>query len=105
LDILNRAKIPGRLKKKFEIEVKSFNEIASVIKKGKKIIKIVMLDNFKPNDVPKAAKILKQNGIKVEVSGGINMENFAKFQNQYIDFYSIGMLTHSYKSVDFSLEF
>jgi nicotinate-nucleotide pyrophosphorylase (carboxylating) len=35
-------------KQKFEIEVKTIKELGSVIKYGKGIVKVVMLDNFKP---------------------------------------------------------
>lgn len=92
-------------KQKFEIEVKTFKELASVIKHGKGIVKVVMLDNFNPGETAKAIRILKQNGFRIEVSGGINLQNFAKYQRKGVDYYSIGMLTHSYKSADFSLEF
>lgn len=105
MDFLLRQKISHGLKQKFEIEVKTFKELDTVVKYGKGIIEIVMLDNFKPNDIIKAIKILKINGFKIELSGGINMRNFGSYQKNGVDFYSIGALTHSYKSCDFSLEF
>lgn len=98
-------KLSAHQKQKFEIEVKTFKEIASVIKYGKGKVKVVLLDNFKPSEIDKAIRILKQNGFRIEVSGGINLQNFAKYQRKGVDYYSIGMLTHSYKSADFSLEF
>ncbi len=90
---------------RFEIEVKSMYELKQVIQKAKGIVKIVMLDNFNKNKISEAVKLLNENHIKVELSGGINLKNFNSLQQMGIDFYSIGMLTHSYKSVDFSLEF
>ena len=102
---LKNQKLKTELKHKFEIEVKTFEEINSVIKYGKGIIKVVMLDNFNQGQIDKAITILKKNGFKIEVSGGINLQNFDKYQRNGIDYISIGMLTHSYKSVDFSLEF
>jgi nicotinate-nucleotide pyrophosphorylase (carboxylating) len=105
MDFLLRQSIPFVLKQKFEIEVKTFKELDAVVKYGKGLIEVVMLDNFKPADLKKAIKILKINGFKVELSGGINMKNFAKYQQNGVNFYSIGALTHSYKSCDFSLEF
>ena len=105
LDFLLRKNIPYRLKQKFEIEVKSMNELELVIKYGRGIIKIVMLDNFKPGQLKKAISLLKANKFKIELSGGINASNFAKYQQKGVDFYSLGALTHSYKSCDFSLEF
>ncbi len=93
------------VRNRFEIEVKSMHELRQVIRKCKAIVKIVMLDNFNKNKISEAVKLLKENNIKIEISGGINLNNFNSLQKKGIDFYSIGMLTHSYKSVDFSLEF
>jgi len=105
LDKLLRKNISYNLKQKFEIEVKSFEEIDLVNRYATGFAEIIMLDNFPPYSIDKAIKLLKTNGFRIEVSGGVNMANFAKYQRKGIDFYSIGMLTHSYKSCDFSLEF
>lgn len=105
LQFLKKIKLNENLKQKFEIEVKNLDEVNSVIKDGKGIIRVVMLDNFDINKINSAIYFLKKQGFKIEVSGGINMQNFAKYQRKGIDYYSIGGLTHSYKSVDFSLEF
>jgi len=105
MDYLLRKNIPYRLKQKFEIEVKTMEELQLVIKYGRGIVEIVMLDNFKPSGLKKAITLLKANKFKIELSGGINASNFGKYQQKGVDFYSIGALTHSYKSCDFSLEF
>ncbi|MBE2225889.1 MAG: carboxylating nicotinate-nucleotide diphosphorylase [Ignavibacteria bacterium] len=105
MDLLLRKNFPYRLKQKFEIEVKSFRELYEVIKFGRGLVEIVMLDNFKPAQLKKAIALLKAGKFKIELSGGINDSNFAKYQQKGVDFYSIGALTHSYKSSDFSLEF
>lgn len=102
---LKMHRISGRLKNRFEIEVKSFKEIEEVISYGKGVVEIVMLDNFKPWQIASAVKKLRENSFKIELSGGINLANFAKIQRKGIDYYSIGALTHGYKSIDFSLEF
>lgn len=102
---LRQKKLTPKQKQKFEIEVRTFREIDSVIRLGKGLVKVVMLDNFRPSQVGKAIKSLKQHGFKIEVSGGVNLRNFDKYQRKGVDFYSIGMLTHSYSSCDFSLEF
>jgi nicotinate-nucleotide pyrophosphorylase len=80
-------------------------ELEQVIKNAKGIAKIVMLDNFNKSHLSEAINILRENKIKIELSGGINLKNFDKLQQKGINYYSIGMLTHSYKSMDFSLEF
>ena len=105
LAYLKNRKFPDRLKQNFEIEVKSLNEAKTVVKLGKGLVKIVMLDNFKLSELDAAIDLLRSNGFKTEASGGINLKNFSKIQRKGIDFYSIGMLTHSYMSCDFSLEF
>lgn len=105
LDVLLRKKIPYGLKQKFEIEVKTFEELDLVIKYGRGLIEIVMLDNFNPSSLAKAIKLLKANKFKIELSGGINASNFANYQKKGVDYYSLGALTHSYNSCDFSLEF
>lgn len=102
---LLRKKISYRLKQKFEIEVKTLKELDTVLKYGKGIVKVVMLDNFKSSQLKEAIKLLKDDGYKIELSGGINAANFGKIQQKGVDFYSIGALTHSYSSVDFSLDF
>jgi nicotinate-nucleotide pyrophosphorylase (carboxylating) len=105
MNFLKRKKLSSGLKHKFEIEVKTSKELETVIKLGKGIIKVVMLDNYHTAKLNKAIGLLKANDFKIEVSGGINLQNFDKYQRKGIDFYSIGGLTHSYKSADFSLEF
>jgi nicotinate-nucleotide pyrophosphorylase (carboxylating) len=102
---IESAVLSKRLKHNFEVEVKSINELKLLLKNANGVIKIVMLDNFYPGMIVKAMNLVHGSGIKVEVSGGINLSNFNKYQHPDIDFYSIGMLTHSYKSIDFSLEF
>lgn len=102
---ISARNIQNKLKQKFEIEVKTLNELKTLVKKGRGIVKIVMLDNFKPQELDKAIKLAKSGGFKIELSGGINAQNFTKYQKKGVNFYSLGVLTHSYNSVDFSLEF
>lgn len=104
LGLVRQKKLSKNRLKRFEVEVKTLRE-AELAVKAKDFVEIVMLDNFPRGQIRKAVNILKKNGIKVELSGGINLQNFEKLQVKGIDFYSIGMLTHSYKSADFSLEF
>lgn len=102
---INRKKLTKKQKHRFEIEVKSIIELETILKEAKDYIKIVMLDNFPRKDIPLAVSLLKKHKIKTELSGGIDLKSFKSIQVKGIDYYSIGMLTHSYKSIDFSLEF
>lgn len=105
LEKIDFTRLNKNLLKKFEVEVKSMHELELIAGKYSKYVKVVMLDNFNPHEIAKAVQILKAKKIKIEISGGINDENFDKMQYPGVDYYSIGMLTHSYKSLDFSLEF
>jgi len=105
MQYLEGKNISSKLKQKFEIEVKTIKELETVIKLGKSLVEIVMLDNFKTGELEKAIKMAKTAGFKIELSGGINSINFENYQKKGVDFYSLGALTHSYKSTDFSLEF
>ncbi len=105
LELVKNRKNALKVKKNFEIEVCSMAELLNVVNNAGGIVRVVMLDNFNRAEIPEAVKILRKNNIKTELSGGINLKNFEKLQVKGIDYYSIGMLTHSYKSVNFSLEF
>jgi len=83
---------------------------------------IIMLDNMKLTDIRKAVKLNRStpnhslrsgsgHGLKalgsrpvLEASGGVNLENVAGIAKTGVDRISIGSLTHSYPSIDFSLE-
>jgi nicotinate-nucleotide pyrophosphorylase len=105
LDAVSKKKLSSKITDRFEVEVKTLRELRTVVEKGKRFVRIVMLDNFPVSQLNEAVKLTKQSGMQVEISGGINLENFSELQKKGVDYYSIGMLTHSYKSVDFSLEF
>ena len=69
---------------------------------------IIMLDNFSPQQAQKTISYLKKSGLRkkilVEISGGVNLSNIKEYAYALPDMISIGSLTHSSKSVDFSME-
>ncbi len=93
---------------KIEIEVQNLEEFNHALKFKPDFI---MLDNMALEDIKEAVKI-KNNTVfnshhpptKLEVSGGVNLDNVRKIAATGIDIISIGALTHSVKSVDMSLE-
>lgn len=90
---------------KIEIEVKDLFELMIVCTLGKGIVDIIMLDNFSIENVKQAVKIVDGN-FKIEISGGINMDTISNYTKiKGIDYISIGVLTHSAKSIDISLDF
>ena len=96
---LNKVK---KLKNKIKIEIEVDN-----LKQFKEAIKfnpdVIMLDNFKINDLKKAVKIAK-NKVILEASGKIDHSNVAKIAKSGVDFISSGWITHSSKSLDIGLD-
>ncbi len=95
------AAFKNRGYKNIEVEVENLAEFKKALEAGADII---MLDNMKPEDIKKAAKLRKGLKIILEASGGINLENIKKIAKTGIDRISIGKITHSAPSIDFSME-
>jgi len=93
-----RQQNPG---KKIEVEVKNPDELDEALSLSQEI-DIVMLDNFEPGLLPEAIK-RKRPGVKYEISGNVNLENIKNKAVKGIDYISVGALTHSFKSLDLSL--
>lgn len=64
---------------------------------------VVMFDNFTPDEVRESLAVVDGRAT-VELSGGIDETNLADYLIKGVDVISIGALTHSYKSLDISLE-
>jgi len=66
---------------------------------------IIMLDNMEPDTASEAANVIKNidPAIIIEISGGITPENITSYA-RFADRISLGWLTHSVKSCDFSME-
>jgi nicotinate-nucleotide pyrophosphorylase (carboxylating) len=101
--IATARKHAGR-NQKIECEVRSLDELISVVRAG---ADIVMLDNFSADNAKDAMCKLRDLGLRnrivVEISGGINESNFRDFAELNPDFISVGSITHSTKAVDFSM--
>lgn len=90
-----------QLNLKIEIEVRNFDELNQVLKEGQ--VHRIMLDNFGPDDLMKAVKMI-DGRFETEASGGINSQNIRQYAASGVDFISIGSLTHHIKSLDLSLK-
>ena len=86
---------------KIEIEVRNFDELDRVLKKGG--LDRVMLDNFSVPDTKKAVEIINHR-LEVESSGGITYDTIRDYAEQGVDFISVGALTHSVKGLDMSFK-
>ena len=84
-----------------EVETRNIEEV----KQALSILPIqrIMLDNFSPELVKEAVQII--NGqCETEASGGITLDNIVDYAAAGADFISLGMLTHSVRSLDISFK-
>ena len=91
--------------KKIEVEVEDLDTMLEAAEAGADVI---MLDNMKPAKVKEAINLLKKKGLRdkvlIELSGGINQSNITEYASLEADVISSGALTHSYRSIDLSLD-
>lgn len=84
-----------------EVETRSIEDVKKVMLTGK--INRIMLDNFTPEEIKEALKIIKGK-YETEASGGITLENIESYAATGIDFISSGAIIHQAKSLDLSLK-
>jgi nicotinate-nucleotide pyrophosphorylase (carboxylating) len=99
-EAMSKAKqsVPPHIK--VEAEATTLEEVRQAIEAG---VDIIMLDNMNTADMTRAVVIIAGRA-EVEASGGFNLENIRTTAKTGVDFISVGALTHSYKSLDISLE-
>jgi len=93
-----KENIPSTVK--IEVEIRNLHELKEAVKAG---TDIVMLDNFKRDDIIEACKIVNKRA-KIEISGGITLEEIDSLKRYDIDYISVGALTHSSYNIDISLK-
>jgi nicotinate-nucleotide pyrophosphorylase (carboxylating) len=86
---------------KVEVEATCLAEVQEAVRGG---ADMVMLDNMR---IDRMKEVIKWVGGKVplEASGSVTLEKIKEIAALGIDFISVGSLTHSYESVDISMEF
>jgi nicotinate-nucleotide pyrophosphorylase (carboxylating) len=88
---------------KIEIETRTIDDVKKAVEVGKDKIHRLMLDNFKPEQISEALKII--DGVfETEASGGINLDTIEQFAATGVDYVSVGGLIHQAKSLDLSLK-
>jgi nicotinate-nucleotide pyrophosphorylase (carboxylating) len=102
---VTRAREKGSFSKKVEVEVQTAIDALKAAESGADAI---MFDNFSPKQVEKAVGLMRKKGffgkVLLEASGGITEENVLVFVKTGVDIVSLGMITHSPKALDVSLE-
>lgn len=87
-----------------EVECRDLAELRSAVACN---VARVMLDNMKPDMMQEALALVPPH-IEVEISGGVSLESIALLagtgSSRRPDFISVGRLTHSAPSADFSMQ-
>lgn len=90
-----------------EVEVDTLDQLVEALGVQAKLI---MLDNFTPADMAKAVTLVREfneeqgSDIKLEASGGLNIDDCNELKDSGVDFIAIGELTHSAPVLDISAE-
>ena len=66
----------------------------------------ILVDNLTADQVREIVKVKRSRslGIEIEASGGVTLERAQALSQAGVDFISVGKLTHSARSIDFSLD-
>jgi nicotinate-nucleotide pyrophosphorylase (carboxylating) len=88
-----------------EVEVRDPDEAAYALGMG---VDRLLLDNMSPDSMKEVVALRDQNaggagGVSLEASGGITLENVREVAESGVEFISIGALTHSAPTLDFSM--
>ena len=95
------AKERIKLGVRVEVEATSIEEVQEAVQSGADMI---MLDNMPKEAMKEVVKQVKGK-VPLEVSGKVSLRRVKEIASLGVDFISAGSLTHSYKSVDISIEF
>ena len=105
LETLIKAQKNTSFSKKIEIEVETLNDAVECVKQK---ADIVMLDNMSPEEVSNVLNKLDELNIRknslIEVSGGVTEDTIRDYAKLGVDIISVGALTHSSRSLNFSLK-
>lgn len=83
-----------------EVEVRDLAELEEAITAG---ADVVMLDNMSVDEVRRAVG-LAAGRVKLEASGGIDLDNVEAYAATGVDFISVGAITHSARALDIALD-
>jgi nicotinate-nucleotide pyrophosphorylase (carboxylating) len=91
--------------KAIEVEVRNLDEAAYALGTG---VDRLLLDNMSPASMREAVALRDENtagadGVSLEASGGITLENVREVAETGVEYISIGALTHSAPTLDFSM--
>lgn len=100
-EAVKRARKRAKKGVKIEVETTSLEEVREAVSSG---ADMVMLDNMSLEEMKEVLNWLKGR-VPAEVSGKVSLSRVKEIAALGVDYISVGSLTHSYKSVDISMEF
>ena len=83
-----------------EVEVDRLDQIPEVLALG---VDVILLDNMTCDELRSCVELIGGQA-KSEASGNMTLERIAEVAETGVDFISVGALTHTLRSIDFSLE-
>lgn len=88
---------------KIEVETRTIDDVKKVMDIGRDKVFRIMLDNYTPEQITEALKIIG-NELETEASGGINLDTIERYAATGVDYVSVGGLIHQARSLDLSLK-
>lgn len=101
-EAIRRAQSRRARKEPIEVEVERTGEAERAARLG---VEWLLVDNMTPREARRAAEAARavHPQVRIEVSGGLSERTIGKYV-AFADRLSVGALTHSVKSLDFSME-
>ncbi len=89
-----------------EVEVDRLDQLDEILRWPRGLVDIVLLDNMTPAQLARAvrARDRSRSTLLLEASGGVRLETIERIARSGVDRISVGALTHSVRSIDFSME-
>jgi len=86
---------------KIEVETTMLEEVKDAVRSGADMI---LLDNMSPERMREVVEWV-DGRVPLEASGNVKLSTLKEIASSGVDFISVGGLTHSYQSLDISMEF
>lgn len=100
-EAVRKARARVRESVRIEVEATTLEEAREAVESGADMI---MLDNMSLDEMKEVMRWMKAR-VPVEVSGKVHLDRIREIAALGVDYISVGSLTHSFKSVDISMEF
>ncbi|CUS25651.1 nicotinate-nucleotide pyrophosphorylase [Paucilactobacillus oligofermentans DSM 15707 = LMG 22743] len=99
-ETINNIRLDIGPTKTIEVEVETLVQLKAAITSN---VDIIMFDNQHPDTIKEWQRLVPNN-IKIEVSGGITLDNLHEYAHTGVDFISLGYLTNNVTPLDLSFE-